>query len=134
MGTSALIYVNATESIRAGNLECSRTSTGEKYRDILHAESKWILIIDRVRCRVSRAVSIEPRLNFAHAVITHSLFLSYFLSHLFIILHPHCLPSLATFIVRVSRLCNHFLLGINTLTAAVTNGGRFAVAVSKSCY
>lgn len=55
------------ESIRAENLECSSTVDGEKYRGILHAESKWIVNHRRAMpIRVSRASS-DSRLNFVHS-------------------------------------------------------------------
>lgn len=73
METSALIYVNATESIRAGNLECSNVDGGgEKYRGVPHAELKWIVNHRRTMpsvCLESSGILEDPPIP--HIYIIH---------------------------------------------------------------
>jgi len=64
MGTSVLIYVNATKSIRAENLECSNVLV-EKYRGIPHAQLKWIVNHRRAMPFMCLESFFNPRPNFA---------------------------------------------------------------------
>lgn len=86
------------------------SADGEKYRGILHAESKWIVNHRRAMpIRVSRA-SADSRPNFAHVIIYFSrpsthLFES---SPLFLpFMHPkflfHCLVFLCIFSLKLKR-------------------------------
>lgn len=133
MGTSALIYVNATESIRAGNLECSSTSTAEKYRGILHAESERIV---NHRSRVATSVRASPPI-LGPVFHTHNYYLCLSFSLDFVVIrHPHFYPpSCISLPVLLSYILVHFLLGINTFTATVTDR-KFCVhdAVLKSAH